>query len=205
MATVAAQSPEDVVNLALVRIGYKTRIGSLYEGSNASKAALSIYAQTRDEMLRSFDWSFAQRTMPMTEIKTAPAGGYVPPTVWSTDFPPVPWRYEIQYPADCLKVRAVKNVPLLLPDFDPQPYQFAIDNDNSLAEPSKVILCNVFPGVIVYTAQVTNPQDWEADFTEALAASLGRHLAPILVGLQPAQMAAQDEAQAVAVAENTRG
>lgn len=201
----SVRSPEDVVNLALVRIGYKTRIGSLYEGSTASKAALSIYAQTRDEILRSFDWSFAERNTPMTVIKTAPKGGYVPPTIWSTLYPPVPWRYEIEYPADCLKVRAVKNVPLFVTDLDPQPYQFSIDNDNSLAPPRKVILCNVSPGIIVYTGQVTDPANWEPDFAEELAASLGRHLAPILVGLQPAQMAAQDEAQAATAAENTRG
>jgi hypothetical protein len=117
----------------------------------------------------------------------------------------VPWAYEIQYPTDALKIRAVKNVPVFVPDFDPQPYQFSVDNDNSLAEPSKVILCNVYPGLVVYTGQITDPLDWEPDFTEALAASLGRRLAPVLVGLQAAQLAAQDEQQSDTVAENTRG
>jgi hypothetical protein len=201
----AVSSPEDLINIALTRIGYKSRIGSIWESSFASKKVLDVYAQTRDEMLRGFDWSFAERNVGMTLIKQAPAGGYFPPNTWSTAFPPVPWLYEVVYPADCLKVRAVKNVPLFVPDFDPQPYQFSIDNDNSLAEPSKVILCNVFPGVIVYTGQITDPTDWEPDFTEALAASLGRRLAPVLMGLQAAQLAAQDEQQSVAVAENTRG
>jgi hypothetical protein len=201
----SVQNVEDVINLALVRIGYKTRIGSVWEGSMAAKKALDIYAQTRDEMLRAFDWSFAERNTGMTLIKQAPAGGYFPPNMWSSAYPPVPWAYEIQYPTDALKIRAVKNVPVFVPDFDPQPYQFSVDNDNALAEPSKVILCNVYPGLVVYTGQITDPLDWEPDFTEALAASLGRRLAPVLVGLQAAQLAAQDEQQSDTVAENTRG
>jgi hypothetical protein len=197
--------PEDVVNIALMRIGYQFRVNNLFEGTKHATAALNIYAQTRDEMLRGFDWSFAERNTGMTLIKQAPAGGYFPPNMWSSAYPPVPWAYEIQYPTDALKIRAVKNVPVFVPDFDPQPYQFSVDNDNSLAEPSKVILCNVYPGLVVYTGQITDPLDWEPDFTEALAASLGRRLAPVLVGLQAAQLAAQDEQQSDTVAENTRG
>jgi hypothetical protein len=203
--TSVVTSPEDVVNLALMRIGYEFRVNNLFEGTKHATAALNIYAQTRDEMLRGFDWSFAERNVDMTLLKQAPAGGYFPPNMWSTAYPPVPWLFEVVYPADALKIRAVKNVPIFLPDFDPQPYQFSVDNDNALSEPSKVVLCNVYPGLIVYTGQITNPQDWEPDFTEALASSLGRRLAPVLVGLQAAQMAGQDEQQANAVAQKTRG
>lgn len=201
----AVSTPEQVINIALTRIGYKGRIGSIWEGSTASKKVLDIYAQTRDEMLRGFDWAFAERNAPMAILKQAPPGGYVPPLTWSTLYPPVPWQYEVQYPADCLKVRAVKNVPLFVPDYDPQPFQFSIDNDNALVPPAKVILCNVFPGVIVYTGQVTDPANWEPDFVEAFASSLGRRLAPVLMNLQTAQLSGQDEQQSVAVAENTRG
>jgi len=201
----SVSSPEDVINIALVRIGYKTRVGSIWEGSMASKLALSIYAQTRDELLRSFDWSFAERNVGMTLIKQAPAGGYVPPLVWSSDYPPVPWLYEVAYPTDAMKIRAVKNTPIFVPDFAPQPYVFSVNNDTSLAEPEKVILCNVYPGIIVYTGQVTNPQDWEPDFTEALAAALARRLALALTNLQTEQVAAQDEQTSTMLAEQTRG
>jgi hypothetical protein len=203
--TSAVTWPEDVVNLALMRIGYEFRVNNLFEGTKHATVALNIYAQTRDEMLRGFDWSFAERNVAMTLLKQAPAGGYFPPNMWSPAYPPVPWLYEVTYPVDALKIRAVKNVPIFLPDFDPQPWQFSVDNDNALAEPSKVVLCNVYPGMIVYTGQITDPLDWEPDFTEALAASLGRRLAPVLVGLQGAQMDARDEQQSVALAENTRG
>jgi len=201
----SVSSPEDIINIALVRIGYKQRIGSVWEGSLAAKLALTIYSQTRDELLRSFDWSFAERNVAMTIIKQAPPMGYVPPIVWSSAYPPIPWLYEVSYPTDALKIRAVKNTPIFIPDFDPQPYQFSIDNDVSLSELEKVILCNVYPGIIVYTGQATNPLDWEPDFTEALAAALGRRLAPALMNLQTAQAAGQDEMAAAIVAEQTRG
>jgi hypothetical protein len=201
----SVNSPEDVINLALVRIGFKQRVGSIWEGSLAAKKALDIYSQTRDELLRGFDWGFAERTVAMTLLKSAPPGGYFPPTVWSSAFPPPPWLFEVAYPQDALKIRALKNVPLFVPDFAPQPYQFSVDNDQSLDEPDKVILCNIFPGVVVYTGQITTPSDWEPDFVEALCASLGRRLEPVLIGMQAAQLEATDEQQSIAVAEDTRG
>ena len=76
--TTSVNSPADVVNLSLGRIGYKLRVGSLYDGSPASKAALDIYGQTRDEQLRLADWGFAQGEVQLTLQKVAPVGGYVP-------------------------------------------------------------------------------------------------------------------------------
>lgn len=197
----SVQSIEDIINLALVRIGYARRISSIWEGSEASVAALTIYAQTRDELLRSFDYDFAERNATLTPIKQAPPGGYVPPIVWSDEYPPLPWRCEIAYPADALKIRAVKNVPLFDTDFAPQAYQFAVANDGG----KKVILCNVMTGVIVYTGQVTTPSDMVPDFVEALAASLGERLAPVLVGFDAEKAALLDAQQSGAVAEDVEG
>lgn len=198
-------SPEDVINLALVRIGYKPSINNIFEGSDAANAALRIYSQTRDELLRSGNWGFAERNAPLTLIKAAPPGGYVPPINWSSQYPPLPWAFECIYPTDALDIRAVKRTPIFVPDYDPQPHQFSVDNDNSLAEPSKVLLCNVYPGVVVYTGQIENPIDWEPDFVEAFAATLGQRLAPVLVGLDPTKLAAVDVASSLNTAENVVG
>lgn len=205
MPSSSVTSPEDVINLALVRIGYKTRIGSIWEGSLAAKKALDCYAQTRDAMLRAFDWGFAERNVALTLIKQAPVGGYVPPNTWSSAYPPPPWLAECVYPVDCLKVRSVKNVPMFVPNFSPQPYLFSVDNDPSLSEPSKVVLCNVYPGILVYTGQITNCADWEPDYTEALASALGRRLAIVLDLPNAAQMAGQDEQVETLMAEDIRG
>lgn len=199
------QSPADVVNVALTRIGYKLRIGNLYDGSDAAKKALDIYGQTRDELLRQNDWGFAERNVAMTLLKSAPVGGYVPPTSWSTAYPPLPWLYEYEYPGDCIKVRAVKPSPLFIPPYDPQPYVFATPNDNSLTPSAKVIVCNVADAVLVYTGQVTNPASWEADFAEACAAALGRRLVAGLMSADLLKFEAQDEANAQAIAEREQG
>ena len=201
----SVSSPADVVNVTLQRIGYKLRVGSLYDGSKAANDALDIYAQTRDEVMRQDDWSFAERNVSMTLLKSAPVAGYIPPTTWSTTYPPLPWLFEYAWPDDCLKVRAVKPVPLFLPEFDPQPCIFGLENDNSLTPPAKVILCNVPNAVLVYTGQVTDPANWEADFVEAICGALGRRLAPALVSGELLKLAVADEQTSFATAEMQEG
>lgn len=196
--------PASIVNASLARIGYKLRVGSLYDGSVAAKKALDVYSQTRDELLRQNDWGFAERNTTLTLLKSSPAGGYVPPTTWTPAYPPLPWRFEYNYPGDCLKVRALKGVPILIPIYDPQPVLFEIANDNALTPAQKVILCNVSSAVLVYTGQVTDPLTWEADFSETLIAALGRRLAPTL-NPEMLKLAVPDEAQSQAVAEMNQG
>lgn len=206
MSTAAVQSPADQANLALVRMGYKLRVGSLFDGSFAAKKLLDVYSQTRDELLSSFDWQFAERNAVLTPLKSAPVAGYIPPTVWNpATNPPLPWLFEYQLPADFLKMRMVKQTPLFVPNFDPQPNQPAIANDTSLSPPQRVILSNLPNAVIVYTGQITDPTTWDVRFVELFAASLGRHLAPVLVGMEGAKMEGADEAQATSNAEMQNG
>ena len=201
----SARNPEDIINIALVRIGYKRRIGSIFDGSLASKAALDIYAQTRDASLRDFDWGFASRNAPMALLKTAQIGGYPPTAPWTNAFPVLPFIYEYAYPDDCLKVRSIRSSPTFIPVFDPKPVVYQIDNDNSLEPPAKVILCNVADAILVYTGQVTDPALWESDFIEALAASLARRFAPVLADINAEKLEAQDEGMETQQAEMRLG
>jgi hypothetical protein len=204
--TVSVNSPEDVINLSLARIGYKKRIGSIWEGSAAARKALDIYGQTRDEMLRAGDWEFCEVTgAPLTVLKAAPSQGYTPANPWNpTTFPPPGWAYSYAYPSDCLDLRAVKPVSSFAPNFAPVPHRFGIDVDNTLSPAAKVILADFFPAVAVYCSRVTNPQIWDADFIEAFAAELGRRLAPVLTDPRMAQVEAADAAQATMVANDRR-
>lgn len=187
-------TPADVVNGALVRLGRKNRIGSLYDGSRAAKAALDIFGQTRDELLRTRDWGFAGHTAALDDpLKTAPVGGYGA-TVWSDTYPPLPWIYEYAYPDDCVKVRALKQTPGLIPAFDPRPRVFSIADDVIEEVSQRVILTNVYQAICVYTRQVTDPLQWDVLFTEAMCAALARRLAPVLANLDAAKLEAQDEA-----------
>jgi hypothetical protein len=50
-----------------------------------------------------------------------------------------------------------------------------------------------------------NPTEWEADFTELLAASIGKRLAPILQKLEMVKVEESDEKAALLVAESVIG
>ena len=201
----SVSTPTDLVNLSLVRVGYKKSIGSLYDGSEAAKIALRVYSQTRDELLRQNDFDFAERTATMTLLKQAPAGGYVPPMVWSNIYPPQGYLFEYAYPDDCLKVRAIKPQPIFLLEFDPQPVVYTTANDATFTPPQMVILCNVQNAIMTYTAQITDLTAWDTDTIEAFAGALGRRLAPALVGLNAAKLAVEDEQASFAVAEKEQG
>jgi hypothetical protein len=198
-------SPADVLNLTLARIGYPGRIGNLYDGSKAAKKALDLYAQTRDQLMRQNDWGFAERNLNLVLLKSAPPGGYIPPTTWSTAYPPLPWLFEYARPTDCLKIRAIKGVPLFLPVMDPQPVVFTEANDTVAPATGQVILCNVANAVLTYSGQVTDPTAWEPDFVEALSAELERPMALLLVQLETAKLIINDAPMDKAIAEMERG
>lgn len=205
--TASLRSVEDVINATLVRIGQKHRIGSIYDGSDNAKVCLDTYAQTRDQLLRTQDWGFAYRSVDLELLKQAPAGGYVPPNTWTPDFPPQPWLFEFAYPDDCLRVKAIQQTQIFSgPNFDPQPVNFSINNDNGFTPPKKAILCNVGPTAILnYIGQITNPAEWEADFGEVMIGRLGQDIGVALANLDMAKAAAQMGSQAMAEADNTQG
>lgn len=212
MATVIT-SVADLVNLSLVRMGYDNLIGSIYEGSKAANAALAVYSQTRDEVMRGFEFGFTERSDTLTLLKQAPDGGYIPPTVWSSLYPPLPFRFEYAYPLDAIQIRTVKIAPLFLFEPDPQAQLWSLYNDkapivtNGVAggSPLKTIVCNLENPICVYTGQVTDPSNWEPLFVESFSAALERRLAPVLMGMEAVKMAAQDEALSEARAERIQG
>ncbi len=200
--TAVFTTPEDLVNDALVRIGWRgPRVGSLYDGSEPAKVALDLYGQTRDQLLRNGNWSFAQRDASLAATKTAPAGGYVT-APWTNAYPPVPWQYQYDYPGDCLKIRSIKKPPLFIPEWEPKNVNYDVFNDNSDTDAVvKAIIADVGPTIlIVYTGQVVDPTNWEASFCETFSAELARRMAPRLANLQTAQLAGADEAITMAAA-----
>ena len=199
--TAVVQTPEDVVNAALVDIGHKERVGSLYDGSEAARLSLDIFGQVRDELLRRYAPDFAMRNVTMTLLKSAPAGGgYIPgPSPWNPAVNPPPgWLFEYSYPGDCLKVRCVKQAPLLFPNVDPSDNVYQIDNDNVFSPAQRVILCNVPSAILVYVGRVTDPTTMDVSFVDLFCDTLGKRLAPALTGLEAAKKAEADEAQGIA-------
>lgn len=151
-------SPADVVNLALRKLGRSDRVGNLYDGSGAAKAALDIYAQTRDALLRQADWGFAEK---------------IAAAVLSGTAAPAPWAVEYTYPIDCMRLRNLFNAVYLADKNNPLPVLYTIADD---AARGKVIWCNAAAATLVYTAQITDPSRWEPLFVSALAESLAKWL-----------------------------
>lgn len=176
MAATTLQSPEDICNAVLARIGYKLRIGNMLEGSPASKLFLDIYGQTRDDLLRSADWGFAEKITTGTITGSAPS----------------PWLYQYTYPSDCLRLRQLFSPTYTSDTNNPLPTLFRIGNNGA-----EVIWSQTQTATLVYTSQVTNPAMWEPMFIEALIEALARRAAPGLAKLDQAGLAAATaEAQA---------
>jgi hypothetical protein len=167
-----ASTVEQIVNQALLECGRTKRIADIYEGGDAA-VAVELYGQARDELLRDHDWDFTRRVAALTLLKgPPPAGGYNPLQPWSTAYPPPGYLYEYAYPTDCVTLRAIIAPPGPMPDLDPLPALWRIDNDSSLNPNQKVILCNVTNAMAVYRGQVNDPGKFTPNFTQALVARL---------------------------------
>lgn len=185
--TVTVTTPEQLINMVLARIGYPTRIGNLFEGSKAADAALDVYSQTRDAVMRTADWGFAEKIIAAT-------------TTGNT--PPAPWSDEYVYPTDCLRMRNMFNSTYTANLNNPVPNLYTVGNNGT----AKVIWCNIASMTLVYTAQITNPAQWEAAFVEALAAALARRLSPMLASTPDmVKLEAQDEADEFKIASGIEG
>lgn len=176
------RSPADVANVALVRMGYKLRVGTLFDGSDHASSILDIYGQTRDAMLREFDYDFAMRTVALTLLKFAPNPDYIDPPWDPTTMPPMGWAFEYAYPPDALKIRNLQPQLNFVFDPDPQFYPFNEYNDNLLVPAQYTILTNTPMAIASYTGRVTDPTTWDVAFTNALAIRLAALLGPELMG-----------------------
>ena len=199
-------SPASIVNAALGRIGYKLRIGSLLDGSEASKVALDIYGQTRDDLIRDGDHGFARRQVGLVALKVAPAGGYNPLTPWNLNIhPPVPWVYEYGYPDDMLRLLSLQATPIITPVMSPRPVVYQISNDSRTVPPRRVILTNLPFAIASYMARVTDPLTFDVSFTELLIDALATNLSPALASLDVQKLDALAEAGAASTAEHLGG
>jgi hypothetical protein len=176
--TAAMQGPQDIINAALRHAGLKYSVGNLFDGSDAARAALDVYGQSRDALLKLQSWQFAQR---QAQLSVAPVSAIIP------------WQYEYVLPADFLEVRALIPSGTTSPELNPADILFTVFND-SRATPSRVLLTNQSPAILLYTAQVTDMTQWDVGFAEALINELASVLLPVLGDARLAQLT---EARAV--------
>lgn len=213
-----ATAVEGIINQALRGTGLRFRIADIYEGSPPARAALEIYGQSRDELLRAQDWPFARSgPVALALLKgPPPPGGYYPGNPWTMIFPAQPWLYEYGYPSDCLDLLAILKPAMSLPQLDPRAQTWRVDNDlmpivsgsppTASGPAQKVILANAKGALAIYRRRVTNPALWEPGFTATLIESLARKLALTLTqNLQVMQALGQETGAVATAADQKRG
>jgi len=167
---------EGVINQALDLVGYADHIGNIYEGSKASVIALNTWGHTRDMLLMTAQPVWAKKDTQLTLLKSAPNinNGYADySSGWnSTNNPPLPWLYEYAYPVDCLLPQQIKLAPMFVPVWRPRakPWRPAFDPVTQ----NHVILSNEANAILIYIAQILDPNDWYQDFTELVIESLAK-------------------------------
>lgn len=153
----------DICNAAISHIGTRSKISSIDEGSAEANACLTHFAMVRDGTLRVFDWNFARITAQLAQLQN----------------PPARWACKYAAPVDCLRLRRLNDVPLLvLPETF---FEVASDRDSTGAYVN-VILANVSPLSAIYTARVTDPLRWDQGFVDAVVYGLAARICFELTG-----------------------
>ena len=141
-----AISKTSIANMALGRIG-AGRINNFTDGSTESIQVALHYEQTRDSLLRSYNWQFATERKSLSENTTAPPYG---------------WDNQFDLPSNFLKLIGVydnDNIPL-----EPTLHSYAIENNKILTHADSVN--------VIYVKKVTDPTKFDKLFVEALVLSL---------------------------------
>jgi hypothetical protein len=152
-----------ICNAAISHCGTRSKISAIDEGSAEANACLSHFALVRDATLRAFDWNFARLTASLAAFQA----------------PPGRWAHKYALPTDCLRLRRLNDVPLLaLPEIF---CEIAADRDSTGAVIG-VVLTNAAPVAAIYTAQVADPQRWDAGFADAMTYGLAARICFELTG-----------------------
>lgn len=208
----AAQSQLSVCNLALLSVGARAQVSSIFpsDGSTAADACATLFSFVFQNLGRSTKWGCLNKQLSLTLIQAA-QGTPENPTGTSLQLPQQPWLYAYLYPSDCLLLRDLSpalltsgsavnqtslanNVtPWVYNDGD-IPYETGLTTDSN-GVPIEIILTNQENAIANYNVDQQNPALWDALFTAAFVASMGAYLVPAL-SLNPPLMQAQ-----IAIAE----
>lgn len=148
------RSDTDICNLALGHLG-EGRITSLDEDSAAARACALHYEQTRDQVLRSHRWNFAQRRAVLSRLSDAPAFG---------------WSFQYELPADCLRVLEINDS------------EFGDVISDAYVVEGRALLTNAETINMVYVQRIEDVGQFDALFVEALALKLAVILSETIRG-----------------------
>lgn len=147
----------DVYNMALARIGvYDTAVQDAGEVSKAAQVCTVFYAPMLDYVLQDFPWRFAERRVMLASLGT----------------PPVNWSYRYAYPSDCITAKYITRSGIRSARTD-QMIPFQVGNGGAVRE----IYCDLQDAELVYTARVTDLNQWGSIAVSALAYRLAAEIA----------------------------
>lgn len=136
-------SVAEIYNRALQKVGAK-RVTSVDENSNSARSCNACYESLRDAELTDHRWAFAIKRAELAADADAPEWGK------QTSF---------TLPVDCLRI-----IP-------PYPEMDNFDRD-WVVENGKILTNDSAPIYLRYIAKITNPNEMDATFREALAARM---------------------------------
>ena len=142
----------DIFNMAIMELGIASPIqnGSI-NSDNKAIILNRFYETARDDVLKAFDWNFAER---YKELALSTEKSLSPEFLFTFD-----------YPVDCLCAREV-----FFKEGDTLSKKFKLSADS---RGQRTILTNVNPCVLRYTRKVNN----EALFTDEFASTMAMYLA----------------------------
>lgn len=150
-------SKVEVYNKAAMRIGvFDTRIESDTETSKIVQCLNEIYDGVLDYVLMEFPWKFAERRVLLSSLGT----------------PPTNWGYRYSYPSDCVMARYITRPGARSLRSDQQiPFQIGTNGT------AREIYSDMPDAELVYTARITDLNQWGAIAVSALAYYLASEIA----------------------------
>lgn len=157
-------SKVDIANYALNKIG-GSNITSFTEDSKAARIVNQRYNAARDAVFRAHPWNCLIRRAELAQSSTAPAFGYT---------------YQYALPTDpyCLRVLEFSNGSMSYP----QDNMVSSNGDPVYVIEGRNLLTSEGTAKIKYVAQITDPQQYDANLVETLAARLAHEIAYAISG-----------------------
>lgn len=156
-----AFSKIQIYNLTLNHLGLNGNIQSADQTDSTVLTLNLFYDVAVEQVLKDFDWNFANTCVELT------------PTQSGVSLNPL-YRYEFEYPNDCVCARKISLTGLPEEKIDFKP---STDRNNA-----RVILSNVQGGMLEYTRMVTNENYFTAEFVMAISIYLASLVAEGITG-----------------------
>lgn len=148
-------SQVDIINHALTKLG-EVRIQDVEEDSKPAREALAVWDLLLESELALNSWAFAARRASIAALAAAPAWGY---------------QFAYEFPQDLLALTYVNGQSVIsIADFN------GSTSPIYKVEGREILTDIAGPLQIMYTARVTDPDNWDAGFRNAFAIKLAQVL-----------------------------